>query len=215
MGMTLAAARLGLAAIAVAVGLDAASAGEPVAIVEDVAAVGADLRFMDYVEEGRVIELGADGTITLGYLASCWLEEIRGGRVVVGRTESAVENGEVRRERVLCDGGPIQLSAAEADKSGVTVFRRPAGDRLTLYGTSPVIQLAGAGGPVVIERFDQPGERHTLSVPGGYLDLSDTGTELTRGGVYRATAGNVELIFAINRFAEAGRAPVIGRLLRF
>ena len=104
MGMTLAVTRLSMAAIAVAAGLGSASAGEPVAIVEDVAAVGTDLQFMDYVEEGRVIELGANGTIMLGYLNSCLLEEIRGGRVVVGRTESAVENSEVRRQRVLCDG---------------------------------------------------------------------------------------------------------------
>lgn len=213
--MTSMVARLSLPAIAVAIGLDAANAGEPVAIVEELAAVGTDLRFMDYVEEGRVIELGTHGTITLGYLVSCWLEEIRGGRVVVGRTESAVENGEVRRERVLCDGGPIQLSAAEADESGVMVFRRPAGERLTLYGASPVISFAGAGGAVVIERLDAPGERHTLTISGRYIDLSDSDTELARGGVYRATAGNAELVFVIDRFAEAGHTPVVGRLLRF
>ncbi len=53
-----------------------------------------------------------------------------------------------------------------------------------------------------------------LTVSGGYIDLSDSATELTRGGIYRATAGGVELDFVIDQFAEAGRTPVVGRLLR-
>ena len=60
--------RTGTLAIATALGLGTASAGEPVAIVVELAAEGTGLQFMDYVEEGHVLDLGADGTITLGYL---------------------------------------------------------------------------------------------------------------------------------------------------
>ncbi len=68
-GMALAGARLSTVAMAVAFGLNAASAGEPVAIIEALAAEGTGLRFMDYVEEARVIDLGPGGTITLGPVA--------------------------------------------------------------------------------------------------------------------------------------------------
>ncbi len=132
MGMTVAGTRLGTVAIALAFGLNAASAGEPMAIVENISGGPAGFAFMDYLEEGRVIDLGPGGTITLGYLSSCWLETIRGGRVVVGREKSVVESGKVQRKRVDCDGGAIKLSVEEADKSGVMVFRRPPGAQRTL-----------------------------------------------------------------------------------
>lgn len=215
MGMTMAGTRLSVVAIALTFGLNGANAGEPVAIVEALTAEGIGLRFMDYVEEGRVIELGPGATITLGYLASCRQEQIRGGRIVVGREQSRVENGEVRRQRVDCDGGALKLSAAEADKSGVMVFRRPPKRRLTLYGASPVVLLSRAGGSVTIERLDKTGARLTLTVEGRFVDLAESGTTLVPGGIYRATVGEVALEFQIDSLATPGPGPVVGRLLRF
>ncbi len=181
--------RLSVVAIALTFGLNGANAGEPVAIVEALTAEGIGLRFMDYVEEGQIIELGPGGTITLGYLASCRQEQIRGGRIVVGRDQSRVENGEVRRQRVDCDGGALKLSAAEADKSGVMVFRRPPKRRLTLYGASPVVLLSRAGGSVTIERLDKAGAPLSLSIEGRFVDFAESGTTLVPGGIYRATLG--------------------------
>ncbi len=215
MGMTLTGYRLSSVALVFAVGFSAASAGEPVAIVETLAAEGTGLQFMDYVEEGRVIDLGTSGTITLGYLASCWIETIRGGRIVVGREQSRVENGEVRRERVDCDGGAIKLSAGEADKSGTMVFRKPPKRRLTLYGASPVVLLSGAGGSIIIERLDKAGAHLTLTLEGRFVDLAGSGTTLVPGGIYRATVGDVALEFQIDLLAKPGPSPVVGRLLRF
>ena len=207
--------RLSVVAIALAFGLNVASAGEPVAIVEALAVEGTGLQFMDYVEEGQVIDLGSDGTITLGYLASCRQEQIRGGRVVVGREQGTVQNGEVRRERVDCDGGAIKLSASEADKSGVMVFRKPPRRRLTLYGASPVVLLSGAGGSVTIERLDMPGARLMLTAEGRFVDLAKSGTTLVPGGIYRATVDDVTLEFQIDPLAKPGPGPVVGRLLTF
>jgi hypothetical protein len=215
MEMTMAGTRLSVVAIALTLGMNAAAAGEPVAIVETLDAEGTGLQLMDYVEEGRVIDLGSGGTITLGYLASCRQEQIRGGHVVVGREQSTVENGEVRRERVGCDGGAIMLSASEADKSGVMVFRRPPRRRLILYGASPVVLLSGAGGSVTIERLDKPGARLTLSVEGRFVDLAGSDTALVPGGIYRATVGDAVLEFQIDSLAAPGPSPLVGRLLRF
>jgi len=207
--------RLSVVAIALTFGLNGASAAEPVAIVETLTAEGTGLRFMDYVVEGQIIDLGSAGTITLGYLASCRLEQIRGGRIVVGREQSTVENGEVRRERVDCDGGAIKMSAGEADKSGVMVFRKAPKRRLTLYGASPVVLLSRAGGLVTIERLDKADAQLTLTIEGHFVDFAGVGAALAPGGIYRATVGEVALEFQIDSLARPGPRPVVGRLLRF
>lgn len=206
---------LSVVALALVFGSNGANAGEPVAIVETLAAEGTGLQFMDYVEEGQIIDLGSAGKITLGFLASCRLEKIHGGRIVVGREQSTVENGEVQRENVDCDGGAIKLSAGEADKSGVMVFRGAPKRRLTLYGASPVVLLSKAGGSVTIERLDMAGARLTLSIEGNFVDLAGSGTALAPGGIYRATAGVTAIEFQIDSLATSGPSPVVGRLLRF
>jgi len=207
--------RSSVVALALVLGSNGANAGEPVAIVETLAAEGTGLRFMDYVEEGQVIDLGSAGKITLGFLASCRLEKIHGGRIVVGREQSTVENGEVQRENVDCDGGAIKLSAGEADKSGVMVFRGAPKRRLTLYGASPVVLLSKAGGSVTIERLDMAGARLILSIKGNFVDLAGSGTTLAPGGIYRATVGEAAIEFQIDPLATPSPSPAVGRLLRF
>ena len=49
------------------------------AIVEEIQAAGVALPQFDYVSAGQIIELGPDGHLTLGYLASCERERIEGG----------------------------------------------------------------------------------------------------------------------------------------
>ncbi len=194
----------------------------PSAIVEDLAAPGAGLELMDYVEAGRVIRLGLSGRITLGYLRSCWRETIDGGTVTVGARKSEVTGGVVLRERVECDGGAIELSAAEAGKSGVMVFRgQPSGQRtrlpepqLTLYGASPVITLAEPGGNVVIERLDEADKEITVTVAGRFVDLARGEHALAPGGLYRGRVGDRSVVFRIDPFARPGPGPIVGRLLR-
>ena len=132
-------------AVALLACLDSVSAGEPVAIVESISVENGSLASMTYLEEGQVIQLKAEESLTLGYLFSCWVETIRGGRVVVGREQSRVENGEVRRERVNCDRSGLRLTPEQSAMSAVIVFRRPpeglggevsAADFI-LYGTNP------------------------------------------------------------------------------
>ncbi len=197
-------------------------AGEPSAIVEDLAAPDAGLELMDYVEDGRVIRLGSSGTITLGYLRSCWRETISGGTVTVGARRSTIKGGAVRREMVECDGGAIELSSAEAGKSGVMVFRRaptaqeaglPA-PQLTLYGASPMITLIEPGGNVVIERLDKAGITIVIAVDGKFVDLAQGKSALEPGGLYRGRVGERAVVFKIDPFAQPGAGPIIGRLIR-
>ena len=126
-----------------------ALARDPVAIVEDIDASQAKVGAMDYLEAGRVIELGARGTAILGYFQSCLRESITGGTVTVGASQSAIKGDNVSRERVDCDGGQLQLTAAEAGKRAVLILRKIASasksgreqPSLTLCGRSPVLSL--------------------------------------------------------------------------
>src|SRR5215475_518582 len=72
-----------------------ASAQSPAAVVEDLAGSVPGVQFMDYVEPGQVIRLGAHDRIVLGYLKSCWRETISGGTVTVGNEQSEVQRGDL------------------------------------------------------------------------------------------------------------------------
>jgi hypothetical protein len=99
------------------------------------------------------------------------------------------------------------------------VFRdRPR--QITLFGLSPLIEAKG-GGTLVIERVDQPGERHEVTIAansllrGAFYDFAKDDKRLAPGGTYRAKLGAQQIVFKIDPLAQPGRTPIIGRLLRF
>jgi len=213
----------GLTAAAVALAVcGPARAGGPAAIVEDVAGQGVAVQFMDYVQPGRVIRLGAEGRLVLGYLRSCLRETIAGGTVTVGEHRSRVDGGRVTRERVECDGGSLNLTAEQAGKSAVAVFRKPAsagGDvssaaSFRIFSTNPFIRLTASGPSVTIERLDRDAQPLTVALTDGSADLAALRQSLPPGGVYRARGGGREVVFRIDAFAQPG-GPILSRLVAF
>jgi hypothetical protein len=204
-----------------------ASAQSPAAVVEELAGNVPGVAFMDYVDPGQVIRLGAHDRIVLGYLKSCWRETITGGTVTIGADQSEVAGGEVARTKVACDGGKMMLSAELAGKSGAMVFRQAPKPQqvallhpeFTLYGLSPVFELRPPG-KLVLERLDQRGERHELAVTeqaltrGAFFDCAKAGVALAAGGIYRAKFADREIVFKIDPDAKPGDAPLLGRLAR-
>jgi hypothetical protein len=202
----------------------------PVAVVEDVTSKTAGVEFMDYVFPGKVIRLGPSEGLVLGYMKSCWHEEITGGTITVGPEQSEVKDGRVRRTKVECDGGKMALTAQQASKSGAMVFRSgpkatPAAGALpsptlTLYGLSPVVDIKG-GGRLVIERLDQPADKIDVMVAdhqlfrGALFDFAKDNKELAAGGLYKATVGSNQVVFKVDPYARPGEAPLLSRLLRF
>ena len=198
------------------------------AIVEDVQGKPAGIEFMDYVSPGKVIKLGAKDTIVLGYLKSCWRETITGGTVTVGAEQSTVQAGTMDRAKVPCDSSYGQLTEQQQGAVGATVFRsmkpneqpQPVpGRHLTIYGTSPVVDMKG-GGTLVIERIDTPGERHSIIVnrhslvKGKFYDVSRVRWVLTPGGSYVARLDGREKLFSVHAQAQPQKA-IVGRLLQF
>lgn len=199
-----------------------------VAIVEDVRGGPSGVEFMDYVEVGKVIQLGSNGRLVLSYLKSCWRETITGGKVTVGSGWSEVTGGRVDRTQVACDGGKMQLSYEVASKSGASVFRDihrieqpPAVQsqpQFVLHGLSPVVEIK-RGTTAVIERVDRPGERYEVPgagkpVHGRFYDFADDKKQLAAAGIYKATIGSSQIMFQVDRNAKPGKTPLAGRLLR-
>ena len=148
----------------------AALAADPAALVEDVTGASAGVQFMDYVAPGRAIKLAKGDTLVLSYLKSCRRESITGGVVTVGAEQSMVVDGKVEIEKVDCDPGKLNLTTAQAAKSGTMVFRSVPGKaaalpaaEITLYGLSPVLELAGAG--KVSFEFEPRGEASKRAAP--------------------------------------------------
>ncbi|MBX3500838.1 MAG: hypothetical protein KF889_15460 [Alphaproteobacteria bacterium] len=204
-----------------------ALAQAPVALVEDVGGKPQGVEFMDYVAPGKVIRLGPGDSIVLGYLRTCWRESIRGGMVTVGHAQSEVQGGTVDRVRVECDGGRMELAAAQAKQSAAAVVRKVTPPRsvprpqFTIYGRTPVVELKG-GGRLVLERVDvAKGERLEVTIAraelvrGAFYDLLRAGKSLKAGGIYRATVGDQQIVFEVDKGAKEGAEPLAGRLLRF
>src|SRR5260370_39637807 len=101
----------------------AAAAPVQVALVEDVTGNPAGVEFMDYLETGKIIELGPRDTIVLSYMTSCMRETITGGTVTVGTDQSQVQGAKVARARVPCDAGKLVLAADQAGQFGGRIFR--------------------------------------------------------------------------------------------
>jgi len=193
------------------------------AVVEDVRG-NPGVGFMDYVEAGRVFQLGPKDSIVLGYIKSCVRETIAGGTITIGADRSHVEAGRVERAIVACDAERMFLTSQPANETAGMVFR--SWDRrrqlpepqFTLFGASPIIQAAG-GGRVIIERLDATNERHVVPLtksPGGDIfDFARSGAALVPGGLYRALANGHEMIFKVAASAKPGHTPVVGRLIRF
>jgi hypothetical protein len=218
---------IGIVAIFAALGLRPAAAADPVALVEDVSGTQSGVEFMDYLAAGQQIRLGPKDRLVIDYLASCWRETIVGGNVTVGPEQSTVANGTVSRERTECDGGKLRLTADQAAKSGVVVFRAPPKPAApgnstverTIYGVSPIIEL-GSAGRLVIERLDKTAAPLAFDVApdqllrGAFYDLAKNGGALVAGGVYRASFAGRAVVFQVDAKAKPGATAPAGRLLK-
>jgi hypothetical protein len=214
------------AAVVIFIGFTAlAVAQAPVAVVEDVQGKVTGAEFMDYVAPGKVIKLGPAGMIVLGYMKSCRRETITGiGTVIVGTEESMVHLAEVTADKVKCDSGHASLIYREVSESAAKVVRSmnenaAMSPRFTLYGLSPVVETTGRG-KLIVERLDMKGERYDVDLTAAsvvrdkFYDFAKTNTALRPGGIYAASLGSRRTVFLVDRRAEPGSTPIIGRLVR-
>lgn len=209
-------------------GVRPANAAPPVALVEDVAPQVSGIALMDYLEQGRHLDLGAAGWIEIDYFSSCLHERIVGGSITVGAERSDVSGGSVERHQVECDAPKIALTEAQTERSAGFVQRggtelknrihAMTEAQLVLHGASPLVIGDGAH-DVVIARFGNSHDRVVLPVKseGGrrVYDFATHDRSLAPGDVYVATCGDRQVTFRIDREAKPGQTPVLGRLVAF
>ena len=221
--------RLSVLIIGVSLPNLSASAQSSTAIVEEIAGNPPGIEFMDYVEPGKVIQLGSADSIVLSYLNSCVREAIRGGAVKVGadQSESLAGSTVIERTKVDCDAGRMMGAAGQTNDAASLVIRgeqqlaiRPAPEpEFTIYGTSPIFELHGSG-RLVIARLDKTGEYIDLMIEpdrltrGVFLDFARDGRSLAAGGAYGVRWNRRLTVFKIDAAAKPGPTPIVGRLVR-
>ncbi len=194
---------------------------KPAAIIEDIKASGIDYEILEILVEGTIIQLADDETVKLAYLRSCIVEEVKGGTVTVGETESKLSGGIIQhRETVDCDGGGIVPTERQAQDAAGVIFRAPTvgNDELMVlvYATAPVFSFAKNTRELSIERINADViEKHVFPVTGSRFDLMDQGVRLAPGALYRATSDESTILFRISRKATASTSAAISRLVRF
>jgi hypothetical protein len=199
------------------------AAGAPTAIVEDSDPGRSDIGLFEMLESGRKIALKQGERLVLGYLRSCIQETVTGGpsggQVVIGKMESMVTGGQVKRAKVECTGGQIGLDKSTKGKAGVVVFRKApkrnaaAKPRtLTLRDTGPFIHLTAPAGKVYLRRLDQPGPAKGIGVSGNSVDLRAAGITLAPGGSYEIAANGRRVRLNISPNAGGG-ISLLGRLV--
>ena len=202
-----------------------ANAGQaPVAVVEDVQGKVSGAELMDYVVPGQVIKLGAGGSVTIGYMKSCWRETISGiGTVIIGTEESSVHLAEFKAGKVPCDSSQAERIGKETGESAATIVRS-IGDAskgpapLTLHGQSPIVATSERG-KLVVERVDVKGERYEVDLAkaqasrGRFYDLAKSNIALKPGGAYSMQVNSKRTAFMVDSDATPGTGPVIGRLV--
>jgi hypothetical protein len=115
--------RHALAFAGVVLATSAASAGSPVALVDEVGGNPAALQVMDYLEAGQIIRLGARETLVLSYLSSCTRERITGGTVTIGSQQSEVLSGKVERTKIPCHQAKASPTGELVIQASGYVFR--------------------------------------------------------------------------------------------
>ena len=201
----------------------AAAAPVQVALVENVMGNPAGVEFMDYLDIGKIIALGPRDTIVISYLSSCVRETITAANVTVGSEQSEVQSGNVTRSKVQCDAGKMLLPR-DLSQFGGKVFRGASVTepvpQLTLYGSSPMLEVK-APGTLVVERIDQSTERYAVDVGkqhlmhGTFYDFARWGRTLAAGGTYKVSLGGEKIVFKVDPAAQTGNTPIVGRILRF
>ena len=134
----------------------------------------------------------------------------------IGKEQSTVIGGTVERRTVECDGGNLQLTSDQSERSGVAVMRKSEGGvdvALTVHGLSPYFRLDGAPKTLDLERLDRPQPAVKFDVQANGVDLAKLGVALQKGGLYRAQAEGREIVFRVDKFARPGAVPLLSRLI--
>ncbi len=187
------------------------------AIVQEIAAPSLSLRPFDILAAGTRLELQPGESIEIGYLASCMVERITGGIVVVNERESWVVDGKLERRKIDCANGGAVMAGAEVDAAVVVVRDAGLGKERVVADRQPLLMAPGLKGSVVarIQRLDAEEAVIAVELAEGIADLGGGALQLAPGGRYEITAGGRKARFRVSEGAGEDRAEALSRLILF
>ncbi|MEQ9491202.1 MAG: hypothetical protein RIM72_19650 [Alphaproteobacteria bacterium] len=187
------------------------------ALVEQVDGVD-DIAALDFLAPGDLIDLGADGALTLSYLSSCRHERIRGGLVRIGETGSTATGGEIDISVIPCDSQRVVRAGAGAEASVVRNFGdtrdmlSPEPD-VIVFSVYPVLKSLARIGSVRLMRLDRDEPERDLTLRNGIGDFRDYRLRLAPDGLYRIINGETDTIFRVDAGAGSGDTAILSRLV--
>lgn len=194
-----------------------ARAEDLVVLVERVDGVD-DVVALDFLAPGDLIDLGADGALTLSYLSSCRHERIRGGLVRIGETGSTATGGEIDISVIPCDAQRVVRAGTGAEASVVRKFgdtrdMLPPEPDVIVFSVYPVLKSLAQIGSVRLVRLDQDEPERDLTLRNGVGDFRDYRLRLTPDGLYRIISGESDTIFRVDAGADSGDTAILSRLV--
>jgi hypothetical protein len=163
------------------------------AILEAISDTTTDLDAFDYLEPGRTIALGQRGRATVAYFDNCRVEQIRGGTVEIGTSESRVTGGQISARTIPCKGSrPVVIAAASEAGAGVSrAFPPERWMEASIKGARPILKWRGTRGDsytlTVTDLELRPGRvMWTGTVRGTYLAYPAGAPALATGIPYEA-----------------------------
>jgi hypothetical protein len=109
-------------AFAAALAVAPAVAQDAVALIETLTSPTQRVELMSYARVGEIIRLSPNQTMVISYGDSCVREIITGGMVTIGREQSEVRSGEVKRTKGNCAVGKFEVTGTD-ENVGARAFR--------------------------------------------------------------------------------------------
>jgi hypothetical protein len=171
----------------------------------------------ELLASGTIVHLGANETLILGYLSSCRQEQITGGTVSIGNSQSSVTNGTVEVELVPCSGVEYNIADQQSLSAGATIFRNLPDPttipKQTIHSTQPIIMAPQKQGTMILEPDNLALAVLEFETYNGYVDLAAHDQSLKAGETYFITLGKNWVIFTVAEDANDQTQSIISRLV--
>ena len=174
---------------------------------------------MDFLDAGTIFEFRPSESIVIGYLSSCVLESITGGKVTIGQHQSIVIGGEVNRRTLECVSGDKIGGSVKNQTAAAVVFRgmknkNAATIDKTIYSLFPIVRLGSDDGQLMVTRADGKGDPQNVAIEKGIADFGNSRFQLKRNKVYILSSGGRTKTVKVPPRAKRD-VPLLSRVMLF
>ena len=169
---------------------------------------------MDFLDAGTNFEFRPSESIVIGYLSSCVLESITGGKVTIGQHQSIVIGGEVNRRTLECASGDKIGGSVKNQTAAAVVFRGMKNKNAAIYSLFPIVRLGSDDGQLMVTRADGKGDPQNVAIEKGIADFGNSRFQLKRNKVYILSSGGRTKTVKVSPRAKRD-VPLLSRVMLF